>query len=194
MRRLALAVVASIAVVIGLLAAWRRNPRLGSARMNWVVNPVLLRRGAAGAGRSELCIVEHVGRHTGTRRLTPLRAVPADDGFRIMVPLGLKSQWAQNVLAAGHCLMQLHDIVYELDEPRLLPPDAMPELPAIGRWLTGGLGFLYLRLHTFAQHPGQLEPESGAEQPTEAGAAVAEPASDAPPEPAPAELATTAAE
>ncbi len=196
MRRLAVAVVASIAVVIGLVAAWRRNPRIGSARMNRVVNPILLRRGLVGAGRSELCIVEHVGRHSGVRRLTPLRAVPTDDGFRIMVPLGLQSHWAQNVLAAGHCRMQLHDTVYELDEPRLLPPGAMPELPMLARALTGGLGFLYLRLHTFAQQQGELEPEAVGDQAAEADAASVDAAGLPPADaaPAPAELAAASAE
>lgn len=111
-----------------------------------------------------------------------------------MVPLGLKSHWAQNVLAAGHCRMQLHDVVYELDEPRLLPASAMPELSTVARSLTGGLGFLYLRLQTFAQHPGHLEPESAAERPVEPGTAAAESAPAAAPAPAPAELAAAAAE
>lgn len=194
MRRLFMAIVASIAIMVGLIAFWRRNPRIGSARLNRVVNPALLGRGVAGAGRSELCVLEHFGRHSGTRHLTPLHAVPTDDGFRIMVPLGLKSQWAQNVLAAGHCRMQLHDVVYELDEPRLLPAGAMPELSSLTRSVTGGLGFLHLRLHTFAEHPGMLEPEPAAEQPVEAGAPVAEPPIDATPATAPAELATAAAE
>ncbi len=193
MRRLFMAIVASIAIVVGLIAVWRRNPRIGSARMNRAVNPVLMRRGIAGAGRSEVGIVEHVGRRSGARRLTPIHAVPTDDGFRIVVPLGLRSHWAQNVLAAGHCRMQLHDVIYELDEPRLLPASAMSELSTVTRSVTGGLGMLHLRLRTFAQHAGQLEPEIAAEPPVEAGAAGPGSPTEEMPAPAPTELATAAA-
>ena len=31
-------------------------------------------------------------------------------------PLGDHSEWARNVLAAGHCRLQLRDVVYELDD------------------------------------------------------------------------------
>ena len=86
-----------VAAAAALVAAWRRNPRIGTRFINEVVNPYLVARGIAGAGRSELGTLEHVGRRTGTRHLTPIRPVPTEDGFRIMVPLGPKSEWARNV-------------------------------------------------------------------------------------------------
>lgn len=176
MRRLAVAIAAVIAAGVGVVAIWRRNPRIGSGRMNRIVDPVLMRRGIAGGGRSEVGVIEHVGRRSGVRRLTPVHAVPTDDGFRIVVPLGLQSQWARNVLAAGHCRMQLHDVVYELDEPQLLAPHAMQELSSLARLVTGRLGFLYLRLHRFAEHPGRLEMEPAAtESPADLADATAEP-------------------
>ncbi len=189
MRRLAIAVVAVVAMAAAGVAAWRRNRRMGSARMNQWINPFIVRliarRGLAGGGGGEFGVIEHIGRRSGTRRLTPVRVVATDDGYRIMVPLGLESEWARNVLAAGHCRMQVAGTVYELDEPRLLVPGAMAELPAIGRAITGWLGFRYLRLRTFAQHPGNLaEAEAEAQAP-----GIAEPASaEAPlaePEPEP---------
>jgi F420H(2)-dependent quinone reductase len=178
MRRLVVVVAA-----LGLLAAagvalWRRNPRMGAGRMNELVNPVLVRRGLAGGGRSELGTLEHMGRKSGTVRLTPVHPVLVGDTVRIVVPLGLQSEWARNVLAAGHCRLQLHDTVYELDEPVLLPAGAIADLPAVSRWLGDMLGVMYLRLHRFAEHPGALEAPAeaiaGAEAPV--GAPEAEPA------------------
>jgi len=144
-------------VAAGVAVAWRRNPRMGTRFTNEVVNPFLVDRGISGAGRSELGTLEHVGRRTGTRHLTPIHPVSTEYGFRISVPLGPKSEWAQNVVAAGHCRMQLHDTVYELDEPVLLAaselPDAMP-----GTWILDRMGVQYLLLRRVAERAGSLEP------------------------------------
>ena len=74
--------------------------------------PRLLQRGLAGGAKSEIGTLEHFGRMSGVRRLTPVHPEPTPAGFRVMVPLGSHSQWARNVLAAGHCRLQLHDVVY----------------------------------------------------------------------------------
>ena len=145
------------AVATGAVVLWRRNPRIGTRFMNEVIDPILVRRGISGSGRAEVGTLEHIGRRSGRRYLTPVHPEPTADGFRIIVPLGLRSEWMQNVQAAGHCRLQLHDTVYELDEPALLLPRAMAELPAVTRWVCGLLGFLYLRLHRFAERPGTLE-------------------------------------
>ena len=159
MHRFIVMVAAMAATSAGLLALWRRNPRFGAGFMNRVLDPVLVARGFAGSGRSEIGTLEHVGRRSGIRRLTPVHPERTDDGFRIVVPLGLKSEWARNVLAAGHCRMQLHGVVYELDEPALLLPREMADLPAPVRTVFALLGFEYLRLRRFAEAPGALEPE-----------------------------------
>jgi hypothetical protein len=129
--------------------------------MNDTIDQFLVRRGISGSGRWEAGTLEHVGRRSQRRHLTPVHPEPAADGFRIIVPLGLRSEWAQNVTAAGHCRLQLHDRVYDLDEPALLLPREMAELPAMTRLVFGSLGFLYLRLHRVADRPGTLE-ETGA--------------------------------
>ncbi len=126
--------------------------------MNEVVNPFLVRRGLAGGGRSEVATLEHVGRRTGVRRLTPIHPVPGEDGFRIIVPLGPQSQWARNVVSAGHCRIQLHDTVYELDEPILVNAADVREMSPLARFVFGRLGFQYLLLHRFSEHTGNLEP------------------------------------
>jgi hypothetical protein len=172
MRKLALIVAVAAASVAALVAAWRRNPRMGTRFMNDVANPRLVQRGLAGAGRSEIGTLEHVGRRSGTRHLTPVHPVPTADGFRIVVPLGPESQWARNVIAAGHCRMQLHDTVYELDEPVLLAASEMPDARMPAAWLLDRLGVEYLLLRRFAERPGTLE--EAVEPVTEAPAPRAE--------------------
>jgi hypothetical protein len=146
------------ALATGAVIAWRRNPRIGTAFVNSTVDPILLRRGFAGGESSEIGIIEHIGRKSGIRRLTPVYPEPTPKGFRIIVPLGPSSEWARNVVAAGHCRLQLHDDVYELDEPLLLPAGEVESLPRVLRGILGTLGFDYLLVRTFDSWPGNLEP------------------------------------
>ena len=158
----------------GAVIVWRRNPRIGSAFVNATVNPGLVRRGLAGSGRSEIGTLEHVGRRSGIRRLTPIHPEPTADGFRIMVPLGMHSEWARNVLVAGHCRLQLHDAVYDLDEPMMVPAGDVGDLPPAVRAVAAALGFQYLRLRTFDVNPGALDPAGPRESLLDTGLAVAD--------------------
>lgn len=153
MRRLV-----SIAILlasIGALAvrAWRANPRIGTKFVNAVVNPILVRRGLAGGSHSEIGTIEHVGRTSGTRRFTPIHPEPTKHGFRVLVPLGMKSEWARNVLAAGHCRIHLRDEVFDLDEPVMVPARDCEDLPSAVRRAMSTLGFQYLFLRRFAARP-----------------------------------------
>ena len=159
MRRSMLALAgAALALAAALFVYWRWFPRAGLKWTNEVGNPWLVEHGWSGAGKSEFGTIEHVGRKSGRRHLTPVHPVPTAEGFRIIVPLAEDSQWAMNVLAAGHCRLQLHDTVYELDEPLLVAPVDVRELSGPTRWAATRLGFKYLRLRTFAEAPGRLEP------------------------------------
>jgi hypothetical protein len=73
-------------------------------------------------------------------------------GFRIIVPLGVESQWAQNVLAAGHCRLQLDGVFHELDEPVLVKPSRIEGLPKPATRVMDWLGFRYLVLRPFEPH------------------------------------------
>ncbi|HEY6013602.1 MAG TPA: nitroreductase/quinone reductase family protein [Candidatus Limnocylindrales bacterium] len=146
------------AVATGSVVYWRRNPRIGTRFVNAVVNPRLLGGGLAGGAKSELGTIEQFGRKSGIRRLTPVHPEPTRDGFRIVVPLGEHSEWARNVVAAGHCRLQLHEHVYELDEPTMIPASDASDLPRVVRAVMGALGFRYLVLRTFSVNPGVLEP------------------------------------
>ena len=157
MRKI-VAVLALAAAVPLAVRAWRENPRIGTRFVNSVVNPALLNRGLAGGRASEIGTLEHFGRTSGLRRLTPVHPEPAKGGFRVLVPLGPQSHWARNVLAAGHCRIHLHGQVFDLDEPVMVAAAEAESLPWVIRRLMTALGFEYLYLRTFATRPGDLEP------------------------------------
>jgi hypothetical protein len=161
--RLGVALIGLSAAIAGAVAMWRRNPRVGTSFVNSVVNPVIVRRGLAGRGRAEIGTLEHTGRTSGIRRVTPVHPEATRDGFRILVPLGEHSEWAHNVMAAGHCRLQLHDLVYELDEPALVPAPAVDGLPRPIAAVMSALGIEYLTLRTFGSTPGALEPTDAEE-------------------------------
>lgn len=159
MRR-AVVVLGALGAAIGVgIGWWRRHPRVGAGFVNQVVDPWLVRRGIAEKTRGEIGLLEHVGRRSGTVRISPVHPVPTPDGFRIIVPLGRESQWAQNVLAAGHCRLQVGEVIYELDEPNLVSPTAVAGLPPFTGRLMDGLGFRYLLLRRFGEQPGGLAVE-----------------------------------
>jgi hypothetical protein len=152
MRRLFL-MAGLVAGLYALVSWWRDNRRVGTGFVNRIVNPWLERRGIIGATRDELALVEHVGRTSGIVRRTPIHPIATPEGYRIIVPVGESSQWARNVLAAGHCRLILSDRVVELDEPILRAPADVPGLPLPTRALFGWLGFRYLELHAFGEVP-----------------------------------------
>src|SRR3954452_21209711 len=95
-----LALVAIVTTSMGTFVTyWRRHPRVGADTMNRLVNPKLLRVGIVEEAHGEIGLLEHVGRKSGRVRVTPVHPVPMAGGFRIILPLGNASQWAQNVLA-----------------------------------------------------------------------------------------------
>jgi len=158
MRRM-LSIVAISGVISGVAASvWGVVPKLGTAFVNKVVNPALMRRGLAGRGASEIGEIEHIGRRSGVRRLTLVHPEVTRSGFRVLVPLGMKSEWALNVVAAGRCRLQLHDVVFDLREPAFVPAGQVDDLPWPVRRLMGALGFQYITLRTVAQVSGALEP------------------------------------
>jgi deazaflavin-dependent oxidoreductase (nitroreductase family) len=154
-------VVIGLAGLVVLAAAWMRWTRIGAGFANDIVNPCLVRRGLSGSSASELATLEHVGRHSGIRRLTPLHAIPTADGVRFAVPLGERSEWARNVLVAGRCRMQYHDMLVELDDPRLLAPPEVPGMGTLTGRITAWLGWRYLLLRRVHERPGGFGAASG---------------------------------
>lgn len=148
MRKVPSFVVAA-AGLYGAARWWRENRRAGASLVNRIVDPWLERRGFISGSRGELGLIEHVGRKSGIVRRTPIHPMPTADGFRILVPIGEQSEWARNVLAAGHCRLVLGDRLLELDEPVLVTPSNEAGLPRPMRLLFEWLGFRYLRLRMF---------------------------------------------
>jgi F420H(2)-dependent quinone reductase len=147
-----------VGVVIGTFVAWwRRHPRFGAGWVNRIVDPWLVRRGVVENSNGEIGLLEHIGRTTGALRITPVHPVRTAIGFRIIAPLGVESQWARNVLAAGHCRLQADGVVHELDEPILVLPSQVGDVPRPVARVLDWLGFRYLTLRQFAEHPGTLE-------------------------------------
>jgi deazaflavin-dependent oxidoreductase (nitroreductase family) len=155
---------ALISAALGAVAWWRRNRRFGASYVNRVVDPWLVRQGIVSKSEGEIGLLEHVGRKSGAVRVTPVHPVPTETGFRIIVPLGEESQWAQNVLAAGHCRIQVGEVVHELDEPTLVAPTSVAGLPPLAARAMDWLGFRYLALRRFAEHPGAFEATAQTEQ------------------------------
>lgn len=120
-------------------------------------NPLVSRLGLVGGQRSPWAMLEHVGRTSGTLRRTPV--LPRIVGSHMLIPLpyGRGVHWVCNVLAAGHCRVQLHEHVIELDEPLVLHPAEVTELPDWRKLSISGVPMEYLRLRVFSRRPGTLE-------------------------------------
>jgi len=122
-------------------------------------NPLVMRFGLAGGRRSPWGILEHVGRTSGTIYRTPISIMGSSTDEHVFVRLsyGPHVHWVRNVQATGHCRLQLHETVFELDEPAVVPASDNPLLPPPVRRALEGAGRTYLRLHVHERIPGTLE-------------------------------------
>ncbi|ETW22372.1 nitroreductase family deazaflavin-dependent oxidoreductase [Mycobacterium gastri] len=65
-------------------------------------------------------VIEHTGRRTGKRYVTPVVAERVPDGFIIPLPYGTHTDWLRNVLAAGHATIRVHGETYEAVQPQIV--------------------------------------------------------------------------
>lgn len=116
-------------------------------------DPIVMRLGLAGGRTSPWAVVEHVGRATGAVHRTPV--TPRVDGDTVVIPLpyGTDVHWVRNVMAAGHCRLQLHETIYELDEPAVITSGEIT-LPAFAHEALDMSGAHYLRLRILDRAPG----------------------------------------
>ena len=83
------------------------------ARINKrVFNPLEIRRGARP-------VLTHVGRSSGTTYRTPLDAHPIPDGYLFIPMYGPRTDWLQNVLAAGSAHVAIDGKEIALTSPRI---------------------------------------------------------------------------
>ncbi|MEV4515201.1 nitroreductase family deazaflavin-dependent oxidoreductase [Dactylosporangium sp. NPDC049525] len=72
----------------------------------------------------------HVGRISGATYRTPLDARHVDGGYLFVLVYGSRSDWVQNVLAAGGARLRVGGREVELAAPRLIGKDeAFQALP-----------------------------------------------------------------
>jgi deazaflavin-dependent oxidoreductase (nitroreductase family) len=90
----------------------------------------------------------HVGRRSGRRYRTPLMAFERGDRWVIAMMYGIDTDWARNVLAAGHASLETGSRSVVLDAPRLVHDPSRRLVPAIVRPMLALLGvsdFMVLR-------------------------------------------------
>jgi hypothetical protein len=125
-------------------------------RVNEDVNPWLLEHHLAGGPKAEIGTLEHVGRNSGAVHLTPVHPTLREAVVLIPAPMGVGSQWVQNVIRASGARLQLHETIHELDRPELIGVRATGFFPAPIAAPLDRIGWRYLRLHVVASAPGAL--------------------------------------
>ncbi len=125
----------------------------------WVThrfNPLVMRFGLAGGRRSPWAILEHRGRLSGTTYRTPISILEgsSDDHVYVRLTYGSDVHWVRNVRATGHCRVQAHATILELDEPTVVTASENVLIPAPIRTVLDLAGRTYLRLHIVARRPG----------------------------------------
>jgi len=142
-------------IVIGALwLARARKPDALRAFVTHRFNPLVMRFGLAGGGVSPWAILEHIGRTSGVTYHSPIYAMTSGDFAFIRLTYGSDVHWVRNVQAAGHCRVQLHETIFELDEPAIVKASENPIVPPMLRGALDRTGRTYLRLHVLDRVPG----------------------------------------
>ena len=68
-------------------------------------------------------VLTHVGRASGATYRTPLDAHPVDGGYLFVLVYGSRSDWVQNVMAAGRARLRVGGSDVDLTAPRLVGTD-----------------------------------------------------------------------
>jgi deazaflavin-dependent oxidoreductase (nitroreductase family) len=80
------------------------------------------------------CVLEHVGRRSGTKRQTALMAFHRDpDRWVTALTYGTDVQWLRNVVAAGGCRLLSRGRWIEVAEPRQFRDSSRSSVPWIVR-------------------------------------------------------------
>jgi len=94
-------------------------------------------------------VLYHRGRGSGREYAVPVGVRAAPEGLYIALPFGERTQWVQNVLAAGGCTLRWRGEDHLVTEPTLVGTDeAAAAFPPILRWamrMTGVTRIIRLR-------------------------------------------------
>jgi deazaflavin-dependent oxidoreductase (nitroreductase family) len=88
-----------------------------------IINPKQMR--SAGTPGAYASVIRHRGRTSGKSYETPVGVVADDDGFLIALVYGSRTNWLQNVLAAGSATIAHEGQTYEVDQPEIVPMKAV---------------------------------------------------------------------
>jgi deazaflavin-dependent oxidoreductase (nitroreductase family) len=77
-------------------------------------------------------VVGHVGRSSGKAYRTPVEAMRVDDGFIVTLVYGSRSDWVQNVLAAGGATIESDGATVPVVEPEVITAEQAFELLPAG--------------------------------------------------------------
>jgi deazaflavin-dependent oxidoreductase (nitroreductase family) len=81
-------------------------------------------------------VLHHRGRRSGSEYAVPVGVRTAPNGFYIALPFGERTQWAQNVLAAGGCSLRWRGEDLLVTEPTVVRTDeAAAAFPPMLRWI-----------------------------------------------------------
>jgi deazaflavin-dependent oxidoreductase (nitroreductase family) len=106
-------------------------PRALARHMRDAVNKMTLHF----AGHAAFADLEHTGRKSGIVRHTPVRAFRAGDTVVVGLNFGRRSDWYQNIKAAGTCRMRLGGEQLTLGAPTLVPVEqGVKDMPRLFRF------------------------------------------------------------
>lgn len=94
-------------------------------------------------------VIEHVGRKSGRVYRTPVNVFRSPGGYTVALTYGKESDWVQNVLAAGDCILETRGRKVRLTAPRLYHDEQRRAVPWPVRLVLGRINvsdFLELRL------------------------------------------------
>jgi deazaflavin-dependent oxidoreductase (nitroreductase family) len=81
-------------------------------------------------------VLHHRGRQSGREYAVPVGVRTAPNGYYIALPFGERTQWAQNVLAAGGCTLRWRGEDLVVSEPTVVGTDeAAVAFPPMQRWI-----------------------------------------------------------
>ncbi len=114
---------------------------------NPILGPVLTKLPGFG-------VVVHTGRRSGRQYRTPIGLFAHDGGYVIALTYGPDTEWVQNILASGGCIVEMRGRSLGLTRPRLFHDESRTTVPALVR-----LALRLIRVSDFLE----LKPDDNAE-------------------------------
>ena len=123
-----------VAIALVFLLGMRTKSRLVLSPLirlqRAIINPRQMR--SAGAPGAYASVIRHRGRTSGRLYETPVGVAAADDGFLIALVYGARTSWLQNVLASGSATIVHEGRTYAVDQPEIIPMQAVEAQFAAG--------------------------------------------------------------